>query len=557
VTWDQGLELRVDYDVALRADVWRPSGGGRHPALLIRQPYGRRGAEDITYALPAWYARHGFAVVSQDSRGRWGSDGPFTPFECEGDDGAATVEWVASQPWCDGNVAMYGFSYAGATQLQAAVRRPAALKAIAPVMTSADYYEGWTYKNGAFSLAFNASWATNLLADVAHRRGDGALQQALVRQFIASPSQYDQLPLSAYPNLGRGELGGFFSDWLEHETKDDYWARWDVTEQLGDIEAEALIVAGLYDVFLDSTLRVHERLAARAGRGTTLVLAPWYHIPWGRQVGAFDFGPEARNIVDQLQLEHFSRVLRGDDTPEQPPVKAFVTGRNSWASFEQWPPPGDTLRLYLHGTRANSVNGDGLLSDEPPSADAPDMYSYDPAYPVPSLGGRSCCFPFVAPMGGAEQSDVEINNGVLVYTSEPLPRDVLVAGDVRVTLYAATSEADTDWVVRLCDVTEYGQSYNIGEDVQRARFSRGTDASRPIPAGEVTRFDLGTPCCHLFQAGHRIRLHVTSSAFPLWDRNLNTGRPVGTESLADAKVALQTVHHDADGPSCISLPVLG
>jgi putative CocE/NonD family hydrolase len=462
---------------------------------------------------------------------------------------------VAEQPFCDGNVGMYGFSYGGATQVQAAVRRPPGLKAIAPALTGADYYEGWAYSNGAFSLAFNASWATMLAMDIARREGRGELEHELLRQFASSPGLYDLLPLTDYPNLSADGPGAFFQDWLRHETKDDYWAKWDVTDRLPAVEPPALVVGGLYDVFLESTLRVYAGLSARAGTRTSLVLTPWYHIPWSRFVGGLDFGPDAASRLDALQLAFFGSALRGDDVPEGPTVSAFVTGRNAWTSFEAWPPAGDTLRLHLHGTRANSLNGDGSLSLEAPGTEPADSLSYDPAFPVPALGGRSCCFPNVAPMGAVEQTAVEVLNGVLVYTSEPLERDLLVAGRVLVRLWAETSEADADWVVRVCDVSEHG-SFNVAEGIRRARFNQGTDAARLIPPGEVTRFEIASSCCHLFRAGHRIRLHVTSSAFPLWDRNLNTGNPVGTEPLSARRVAIQTVHHDADAPSCLELPVL-
>jgi len=553
------LEARMRDGTVLRADVWRPSGGGRHPVLLIRLPYDKAQGEDLCYAHPSWYARRGYAVVAQDVRGRWASDGEFTPFEHEADDGEDTMSWLSSLPFSNGRVGMYGFSYPGHTQLQIAVRRPEGLRCMVPALTSPDLYEGWAYNNGAFALAFNCSWATFLADDVARRR-DPDLESALAAMYARVNDYYWWLPLSAIPNLTPGSPGGFFADWLAHETRDAYWQRWDVTDRLPEVEVPALAVGGLYDVFLEGTLAAYEGIR-RGPRSadTRLLIGPWYHMPWLPAFGDVDFGLEARNQVDQFQLAFFDQWLRDGDPVQTDRVRAFVSGANAWEGFADWPPPTEPWTLHLRArTRANSISGDGYLSGEAPGpAEEPDTYSYDPATPVTSRGGRSCCLDFVAPMGPLDQRPVESLNGVLVYTSEPLPGDRLVAGMIRAHLFAATNQADTDWVVKVCDVDPSGRSINIQETIQRARFARGTDRSRPIPAGTVTAFvlDVGT-CAHLFQAGHRVRVQVTSSHFPHWDRNLNTGNPVGTERLADRRVAVQTVLHDSAHPSRVVLPGL-
>lgn len=556
ISWEQDLELQLPGGDILRADLWKPAAPGRYPTLLIREPYGKRNAENVTYAHPAWYAEQGFAVVAQDVRGRGESSGEFTPFGTEAADGAATVDWVASQPFCDGSVGMYGFSYGGATQLQAASLKPAALKAMVPAMTSADYYEGWVYKNGAFSLAFAASWATMLAAESARRHGEADLEVALMKQFLDTGT-YGTLPLADYPNLTEGGRGGFFKEWLAHPTYDEYWQQWNVSEQLPQTAASALCIAGLYDIFLDSTLDVYRRLQGRAAAETELIVTPWYHIPWSRTVATADFGENALNRIDEWQLDFFSRTLRGSGTAPEAPVRVFISGRNEWTSFATWPPQSELRTLFLHGTRANSISGDGSLNDEPPGREPHDTFTYDPAAPSPSLGGRSCCFPHVAPMGPVPQNGLEEWNSVLVYTTPPLERDLLVVGELSMVLFAATSELDTDWVFRLCDVSANGLSTNIADTVQRARYRKSTREPELVPAGEVAEFELRTSCAHLFRAGNRIRVHVTSSSFPMWDRNLNTGGSFGRERLADRKTAVQRVHHDDRYPSRLILPALG
>ena len=321
-----------------------------------------------------------------------------------------------------------------------------------------------------------------------------------------------------------------------------------------------MAVGGLYDVFLEGTMTNYAgfRRGPRASEAR-LVIGPWYHMPWMPAFGDVDFGPEGRNGVDATQLEFFDQWLRDGDPPKRPRAAAFISGANRWQGFEDWPPRSNAWELHLRArSRANSISGDGYLSEETPgSSESPDVYSYDPATPNVSFGGRSCCLDFVAPMGPRDQRPVESWNSVLVYSTEPLAKDHMVAGKVTAHVFAATNQPDTDWVVKVCDVDPSGRSINIQETIQRARFAGGTDRARPIPAGDVTEFvmDVGT-CAHVFKAGHRVRVQVASSHFPHWDRNLNTGNPVGTEKLSDRRVAIQTVLHDAAHPSRVVLPLV-
>jgi len=553
------LEAKMRDGTVLKADVWRPAGGGKHPVLLIRLPYDKSQGEDLCYAHPSWYARQGYATVVQDVRGRWASGGEFTPFEHEGDDGEDTMAWLGSLPFSNGRIGMYGFSYPGHTQLQIAARKHDGLRCMVPAMTSPDLYEGWAYNNGAFALAFNASWATFLADDVARRR-DPDLEPTLAAMYAKMNDYYWWLPLSAIPNLTPGTPGGFFSDWLQHETKDAYWSRWDLTDKLASIDVPAMAVGGLYDVFLEGTMTNYAgfRRGPRAN-DARLVIGPWYHMPWMPAFGDVDFGPEGRNGVDATQLEFFDQWLRDGDPPKRPRVAAFISGANRWQGFEDWPPKSSAWQLHLRAhSRANSISGDGFLSEETPgSSESPDVYSYDPATPNVSFGGRSCCLDFVAPMGPRDQRPVESWNSVLVYSTEPLAKDHMVAGKVTAHVFATTNQPDTDWVVKVCDVDTSGRSINIQETIQRARFAGGTDLARPIPAGNVTEFvlDVGT-CAHVFKAGHRVRVQVASSHFPHWDRNLNTGNPVGTEKLSDRRVGVQTVLHDSAHPSRVVLPLI-
>jgi uncharacterized protein len=560
ITYDEGLDVAMRDGTVLRADCWRPQRAGRYPVLLMRLPYGKSGAQDWTYAHPWWWASQGYAVVVQDTRGRFSSDGEFEPFVSEGDDSEDTIAWAAEQPFSDGRVGMYGFSYAGMTQLRGAVRRPEGLAAIAPAMTQAEHYEGWAYHHGAFSLAFNASWATFLAQNIGRRTHGSSLESELMTQFVSMPALYGTLPVRDIPHLGRDGPGRFFQDWLDHETRDDYWNRVDVRDDLASIDSAAFVVAGLHDIFLEGNLEVFERLSTGPrAEDARLVVGPWYHVPWIRSFGELDYGAEAANTVSETQLRFFDQWLRDGDPFDGPRARWFVTGANTWQTSDDWPPPSTPWVLHLRSRgRANSLSGLGFLSEEAPGAEAPDVFSYDPAVPVPSRGGRSCCEEGVAPIGPADQRPLEMMNQVLVYTTPPLDQDRLVVGRIQARLFAATSARDTDWTVKVCDVHPDGRAINVQESIQRARFAAGDETPRLIPPGEVSefRFDVGS-CSHLFRAGHAIRVEVSSSNFPQWDRNLNTGNPVGEDTISDRVVATQFVLHDSDHPSSISLPLLG
>jgi uncharacterized protein len=523
---ERDVPARMRDGTRLYADVYRPSSGGPFPVLLMRLPYDKTQAANVTYRHPSWYASKGYVVVAQDTRGRWRSEGNFYPFAYEAEDGYETVEWAASLSHANGRVGTYGFSYDGATQLQAALKRPPSLRTVCPGFTGSQYYEGWAYKGGAFALAFNASWATNLAMDDARRRGDDAATQSLLAGFLGAPAFYGHLPLKEYPPLVGSDLGRYFFDWMDHPSYDDYWRRWSVDEDYSRIDVPALHTGGWYDAFVAGTLKNFEGLRREAGNEVSrsaqkLLLGPWYHLPWSRLTGAMDFGPEARNTVDDWQLRWFDQFLRDEDTDVLgSPVTVFLMGQNRWIDEDSWPPEGTELRDYYlrSGGSANSIGGDGRLDVEPPGREHPDVYTYDPLFPVPSVGGHSGFVPVVAPMGPADQAGVEVLNGVLVYTSAPLEQALTVIGPVSVTLHAATSAPDTDFTAKLCVVSPEGRSTNILEGIIRARYRESATEPRPITPDEVYeyRIDLG-PTAYVFEAGHRVRLQVSSSDFPQWD----------------------------------------
>jgi len=563
VTLDKGVNIPVRDGTLLVGDVYRPSRAGRYPALLLRTPYDRRTAQTVMYAHPSWYAAHGYVVVVQDTRGRWASEGDFDPVVSEAYDGADTIEWMASQSWSNGRIGMYGFSYPGMVQLLAASRRPEGLRTIVPAFAPSQMREGWLFNGGALALAFALGWSIELGRDLARR-----LRPEFEPQFLAAlaePNAYYRFrPLRDQPLFRGSRLGAFYFDWLEHEFDGAYWSPRQVEDLYGDIDMPALHIGGWYDAFIDGTIRNFAGLSHHAGSQDAsarqrLIVGPWHHIPGLTSLSPTDFGPEASPSIDHEQLRWFDLWLRDDGIGTQEAARVFAMGANQWMGFPAWPPPAPELRRFFlrSAGHANSRSGDGWLSEESPGAEPPDVFVYDPASPVPSLGGHSCCFPNIAPMGPMDQAPVEVLSGVLVFTSKPLDNDLLAAGPITARVYAATDVRDTDWIVRVCDVREDGHSTNVQEGVIRSRHSGPSEAPHLLVAGETRAYDIFVgSTCYLFRRGHRIRVHITSSSYPAWEPNTNTGHPLGVDSIGDVLVGTQTVWHDASAPSAITLSVI-
>lgn len=530
--------------VVLRADVYLPDDVPA-PAIVTRTPY------DRTFPLippsavdPERAAQAGFALVCQDVRGQYGSDGEFTTFVNEPADTHDTVEWVAAQQWCTGEVGMAGRSYAGAVQWLGAATRPPHLRAIAPVATGSDYYNGWIYQGGAFQLGFNLFWV-RMMSDP----GKAAKLTAL----------YRHLPLRTVP-LPDPEWARFYFEWLEHPTDDEHWRALSPNRRYDRVEAPALNVGGWFDIFLGGTIENFTGLrrdgaTAEAREGTRLVIGPWAH---GSTYGsypdhAFDlFGGDDAIDLDAVQLDFFRRHLRDEGAVEEPPVRIFVMGENRWRDEDEWP-------LARARDTAWFLRSGGALEREGPGDEPPDAYDYDPDDPAPTVGGPTSLPTAMMKTnaGPLDQRRVEERADVLVYTSAPLDRPLEVTGPLGVVLHAATTGGDTDFVAKLTDVWPDGRSIVLAEGVLRARFRDGFDAERPPEPGAVHeyRIDL-VATSNVFLAGHRIRVLVTSSSFPRFDRNPNTGNPFATDRPEDVRPARQTIFHDAARPSRIVLPVV-
>jgi uncharacterized protein len=544
---EQGVAIPMRDGVVLHADVYRPDAGASVPVLVLRTPYDRSSALIPPSGVdPAVATDAGFAVVCQDTRGQYGSEGEFYTFVHEGDDGYDTVEWAAAQPWSTGAVGMVGRSYAGACQWLAAAHQPPHLAAIVPVVTGSDFFEGWIYQGGAFQLGFNLFW-TQLMSDP---RGAGKLNAA-----------YRHLPLPTVP-LPDPKWARFYLDWLEHSSDDDYWRALSINRRYDRVLVPALNVGGWYDIFLRGTLENFVRMRREGGSetaraGQRLVVGPWAH---GSTYGAYPdhsfepFGPDDAIDLAALQLRYFRRHLGGDAgvADDESPVRIFVMGENRWRDEEDWPlARARPTPWYLHAG--------GILGLEPPGEEPPDEFTFDPSEPAPTVGGPTSLPPrMMRPNSGPlDHRRVEQREDVLVYTSAPLERPVEVTGPLSVNLVAATTARDTDFVAKLTDVWPDGSSRILAEGILRARFREGFDRPRLVEPGTPLEYTIDlVATANLFRAGHCIRLVVTSSSFPRFDRNPNSGKPFGEDGPDDLRPARQTIFHDAVRASHVVLPMI-
>ena len=574
IKFEPHIPLSLGDGTMTYVDVFRPDAPGKFPALLQRTPYDKSSPNSRSGPVDAIRgAMNGYAMVIQDVRGRHSSEGEFYTFVNEAEDGFNSVEWVAGQPWCNGKVGMYGVSYVGATQWLSAKAKPPSLVAIAPGVTAADYHEGWAWQGGAFELGFNLSWAVGPLVaanwdNLSRRLGlsmEGLAE--VVRAKDNLTEGYLHLPTQDMPHLKNG-LADYYYDWLAHPDYDDYWKKVCIQESHSDITVPSLNMGGWYDVFLGGTIGnyvgMRQNGATEAARsGQRLLLGPWIHGSTPVDVsGEFHFGTRSSSAVMDLPgviLRYYDYWLKGEDNgvADEKPVRIFVMGENVWRWEDSWPLSRAVVtNYYLHsGGKANSLNGDGRLDTDAPNHEQPDVYAYNPMDPVPTRGGGLCCDPAFMMSGAYDQRPIEARPDVLVYSTPALEQDTEVTGPIVVTLYASSSAVDTDFTAKLVDVEPCGCARNLTDGIIRARYRKPRHPASLIEPGQVYKYTIDVwATSNLFKKGHSIRLEISSSNFPRFDRNPNTGGLIGAETTLVP--ALQTVHHSDGYPSHVTLPVV-
>jgi putative CocE/NonD family hydrolase len=560
VTFERNVAMKTRDGITLYADIFRPKSEGRFPVLLQRTPYDKNNG--FSFGLEG--AARGYVVIIQDVRGRFTSEGEWYVFKHESEDGFDAVEWAAALPYADGKVGMWGGSYVGATQMLAAISHPPHLAGICPIVTASNYHENWTYQGGAFEQWFSESWTSGLAQNTFDR------QLARTTNAILGDAQ---LPLASYPLFNMADsrtsdapasLAPYFLDWLAHPTYDEYWRRWSIEEHYADITVPVLTMAAWYDIFQDGSLRNYVGLKTHAGseaarRGQHLLVALGGHAGSGRKVGDVDFGAAAAFNFDDATLDWYDYLFKGAQNEfAHEHVTIFVMGVNQWRQEDDWPlARAKSTRYFLHSHgAANSAGGNGGgLSAKAPTSEPPDRYVYDPANPVPTIGGLLCCDSNHLQPGARDQRPAEARQDVLVYSTRAFAEDLEVTGPVSVELYAASSAVDTDFTAKLVDVGPDGFARNLADGIIRARYRDSREKAEFLKPGQVYRFTVDLwSTSNVFLKGHALRLEISSSNFPRFDRNLNTAEQ--PESGQKFISATNVIYHDYKHPSALILPVV-
>jgi putative CocE/NonD family hydrolase len=557
--------------VRLATDIYRPDGDGKYPVVLVRTPYG---TETPRFSdRGRYFAERGYVFAAQDVRGKYDSEGDWFGSRDEAEDGWDTIEWLAAQPWSSGNIGMLGSSYLGLVQWQVAPLGNPHLKALIPLVapvTLGRTEENWqklaVYATGSSALS-ELSWLTTT---------DGRVNQNV------APYDWDSvfmhLPLNEIPGmLGRRipfwdrilrTRTGLWEEWLRCSAAGKWIGELPPLEDhrvlYSRVQVPILQISGWYDGASEHHAYNYKQVRAHstsnlARKNQWMVMGPWPHgVNRSTKLGDLDFGPEAVIDLDGLYIRWFDRWLKGIDNgiDQEPPVRLFLMGANEWRETDQWPVPGTvTARFYLHSEgNANELDGDGELTLEPPGSEPADVYRYDPGDPTPAATGGDNTE--MALDGPVDLRRLEERDDVLVYTSPELARDLEVTGSLWATLYVSSSAPETDFIVRVLDVHPDGASYPVhytyANPISTFNGNRVGETTDKTAVIEL-EFEL-PPTSNLFLKGHRIRVHITSAAFPLF-RNLNTGGDPATETRW--RVAEQTVFHDRDRSSHVALPVIG
>ena len=491
-------------------------------------------------------------AVVQDCRGKFASEGSFTPYNNEGQDGYDTIEWIVAQPWANGRVGMWGASYVGATQWQAAVEEPPGLVTITPTATFTSFYRN-LYLGGAVRHSLISTWAAGNSPKPAGAVVNNDWQATLLHLPLGSVDEKIGWPI------------GWLKGIMNHPSPGGYWKRLDMTADMPGLKLPMQHVVGVYDFFARESVGNFVRMQTQARDPQTrkaqqLIFGPWDHGTIGKaKVGDLDFGPAANWDPTAATLAWFNITLKSElktDQPDFVPVRYFIMGENKWHNAETWPPARYTqTAFYLHsGGKANTLAGDGRLSTTAPMRDEPaDHFSADPANPVPACPPDKARPIQAGSWAPLDQRPLEQRPDVLVYSTAPLEKPLTFAGDARAELYVSASTPDADWVVKLVDVHPDGPAYNLTVGILRGRFRDSEMKPSLLKPGEVYKInvDLG-PIAARILPGHRLRVDICGAYFPLFDRNPNTVEGIFGTGTA---TAVETIFHTPGRESRIILPV--
>ena len=523
----KNIEITMGDGTILRHNMTRPDIDGKFPVLLERTPYNKEGGSENGVGSPEFFAARGYVVIIQDVRGRFASDGDFYPFKDDGNgsnkDGYDTVEWLANQDWSTGKIGTIGGSYSGATQYRNAISNPPNVKAMFVRESSADYSEEWVYRGGAFELGFNLGWAhrvtlsnlNHLVTDEKHEE----TEKMLIDIENNLDDWHNKTPL--FPTQYFNGLSDWYNDWLENPPPSDYWKEFDMSDHFGNIDIPIYHLGGWFDVFLNGTLKFYQGVSKNGKSDKTkqnqrLIVGPWVHGPTNinnRFAGEFDFGPDAALDFNELRLPWFDFWLKGKNNgiDKTKKINFFVMGKNKWKQADEWPLKNTTYTKYYFNKKLNGEIKSlysGTLSDKKEIENSQLSFTNNLNNPVPSLGGNTLSIP----NGVFEHSSVD--KQCITFSTDPLENELEVTGPVSAEIYVNSDQENSDWVVRLCDVDQSGYSRLVCDGIFRSHAT----------SGEIQKIKIDMwATSNMFLKGHSLRISVTSSCFPRFDRALNNG----------------------------------
>jgi putative CocE/NonD family hydrolase len=575
--------------VRLSTDLYFPEGvDGKLPVILVRTPYGKDGTYPYGGMIPL-LVQQGYIVAIQDARGRYESEGEYRARYWDRKDGYDMVDWLVDQPWSDGQIATFGCSYLGETQITLGAEKHPNHVAMMPMASGAAYNNigrpFTSFDGGVLELAQTAGWFINAGTKVFHgppawmdreewfqseqsgmfTTGHGSTRAQYNAQEMLDI--YSTLPIvDIVSNLGMKYTD--YEDYVTNTPESEYFDEGDWVRADDTFDTPALYIDSWYDFGPGESLKMFNQMRAnapskKARDNQYIIMTPSTHCAWAGAtentiIGERDLGDARKEFVN-IYLKWYEHWLKGVDNgiTDMPRVQYYLMGRNEWRSAENWPIEGTNYQKFYLGSggTANSRHGDGMLSALPPENAVVDRFVYDPATPVPTRGGNVCCTGMETGAGGYDQSTIEMRNDVLVYTSAPLDEGIEVTGYLEVVLYVSSDAKDTDFTAKLVDVYPDGRAFNLQEGAKRMRFRENLRRKVWMEEGEVYEIHLDLHATsNYFDKGHRVRLEVSSSNFPRWSRNMNTGGNNYDES--EGIPANNTVHHSAEYPSHVVLPVV-
>ena len=544
--------------INLSADIWLPPssrGSGPWPALLLRTIYDNQEARYIGWARE--FTNRGYAVIMQDCRGRGDSDGDWIPYVCELYDGYDTHQWIGEQDWCDGNLGTFGLSYPGFTQTLPATLRSKYLKAVAPIASQQDNY-GHHRVNGV--IHHNVAFAfLNMLGR--------SMQYESLKHFDQD-TFFFELPIdTAMEKVSNTHP--YYKGVMEHEQYDEWWSSYSLRDKYPEMAIPSLFITGWFDSLSNENFKLFNGWTKKAKTEdarskTKLIIGPWSHqiAPWGRvpmgkngEYADRTFGKQALSDVIEMHMHWYDQRLKGIDTgvDEEAPIKLFVMGKNTWRDEYEWPLERTEWTKFYLSSAGNAVDGGGGLHPEIKTSDrTSDSFIYDPGDPVPSLGSQYQTYDFCGPH---DRSHIQRRPDVLTFTTDILTEDMEITGPISATIWASSDAKDTDFTATLTDLEPDGKAIALCEGIVRARFRNGTENPQMMVPGEIYKFEIDMwNTSNSFIKGHRIRIEISSSNFPRYNRNLNSGNPIASD--IDITLANQTVYHGIQYPSYINLPVI-